>query len=68
VSPNNVYFDISARLEFACTNNQVEYEALLYGLRWLKQMGIENVKVFGDSLLVVQQVKGGESMLRWGSE
>jgi ribonuclease HI len=58
VSPNNEHFDISARLEFTCTNNQVEYKALLHELRWLKEMGIENVEAFGESLLVVQQVKG----------
>jgi hypothetical protein len=63
VSPNNAHFDISARLEFTCTNNQVEYEALLHGLRWLKEMGIENVEAFGDSLLVVQQVKGKSECL-----
>jgi ribonuclease HI len=58
VSPNNKHFVFSARLEFACTNNQVEYEALLHGLKHLKEMGVANVEVFGDSLLVVQQVEG----------
>jgi hypothetical protein len=32
VSPSGVYIDLSIRLEFACTNNQVEYESLLMGL------------------------------------
>jgi hypothetical protein len=31
-SPNGGVFYLSARLEFSCTNNQAEYEALLYGL------------------------------------
>jgi ribonuclease HI len=57
MSPNNVHFDISARLEFTCTNNQAEYEALLHGLRLLKEMGVENVEAFGDSLLIVQHVR-----------
>jgi hypothetical protein len=29
ISPSGVYIDLSVRLEFACTNNQVEYESLL---------------------------------------
>ena len=37
-------------------NNQVEYEALLFGLEFLQSMGMKHVEVFGDSLLVVQQV------------
>jgi hypothetical protein len=32
VSPSNVSFDFSSRLETYCTNNQAEYEALLFGL------------------------------------
>ena len=38
------------------TNNQVEYEALLFGLEFLGSMGVKHVEAFGDSLLVVQQV------------
>jgi ribonuclease HI len=32
VSPNGVCYELSVRLEFACTNNQAEYEGLLHGL------------------------------------
>ena len=44
------------RLEEECTNNQVEYEAFLFGLEFLQSMGVKHVEAFGDSLLVVQQV------------
>ena len=37
-------------------NNQVEYEALLFGLEVLQSMSVKHVETFGDSLLVVQQV------------
>ena len=43
-------------MEEFCTNNQVEYEALLFGLEFLQSMGVKHVEAFGDSLLVVQQV------------
>jgi hypothetical protein len=35
VSPSNAYFDFTSRLETYCTNNQAEYEALLFGLELL---------------------------------
>jgi ribonuclease HI len=38
---------MASRLEYFCTNNQVEYEALLFSLEILESM---------DSLLVVHQV------------
>jgi hypothetical protein len=56
VSPSNVSFDFSSRLKTYCTNNQAEYEALLFGLELLNYMGVKHVKLFGDSQLVVQQV------------
>jgi ribonuclease HI len=55
ISPRGFIFDTSARLEYFCTNNQVEYEAILLGLQILNSIGIKHVDAFGDSLLVVQQ-------------
>ena len=54
ISPNGAVFEFSNRLEEECTNNQVEYEALLFGLEFLQSMGVKHVEAFGDSLLVVQ--------------
>ena len=53
LSPNGAVFEFSNRLEDGCTNNQVEYEALLFGLEILQSMGVKHVKAFGDSILVV---------------
>jgi len=50
------FFEFSNGLEEECTNNQVEYESLLFGLEFLQSMGVKHVEAFGDSLLVVQQV------------
>jgi ribonuclease HI len=49
---------MSSRLDFYCTNNQTEYQALLFGLIMLRSMGVKHVEAYGDSLLVVQQVAG----------
>jgi ribonuclease HI len=56
ISPNGAVFEFLNRLEEECTNNQVEYEVLLFGLKFLQSMGVKHVEAFGDSLLVVQQV------------
>ena len=56
ISLNSVIFEFSNRSKEDCTNNQVEYEALLFGLEFLQSMGVKHVEAFGDSLLVVQEV------------
>jgi ribonuclease HI len=40
---------IAARLDFNCTNNIAEYEALLLGLRKFKAMGIRRTILKSDS-------------------
>jgi ribonuclease HI len=56
ISLSNASFDFSSRLTTYCTNNQAEYEALLFGLELLDYMVVKHMKAFGDSQLVVQQI------------
>jgi ribonuclease HI len=56
ISPNDAYFEIASRIEYFCTNNQAEYEALLFCLEILESIDAKHVEAFGDSLLVVHQV------------
>jgi hypothetical protein len=63
VSPSGVYIDLSIRLEFACTNNQVEYESLLHGHEFLRDLGARDIDVFGNSNLMVQHIKGDSQCL-----
>jgi ribonuclease HI len=63
VSNSGMYIDLSIRLEFACTNNHVEYESLLHGLDFLRDLGARDVDVFGDSNLIMQQNKGDSQCL-----
>jgi ribonuclease HI len=44
------------KLEFACTNNEVEYEALIQGLILAQEMNIDHLIVTSDSELVINQV------------
>jgi hypothetical protein len=63
VSPSGVIIDLSVRLEFACTNNQVEYESLLHGIEYLRDLGVRDVDVFGYSNLIMQQIRGDSQCL-----
>jgi ribonuclease H / adenosylcobalamin/alpha-ribazole phosphatase len=63
VSPHGVEYELSIRLEFECTNNEAEYEALLTGLETLAELGVLHTEVFGDSNLVVQQINGVSSLM-----
>jgi ribonuclease HI len=58
ISPNGDNFESSGRLNYFCTNNQAEYEALLFRLEILASMKVKHVEAFDDSLLVVQQISG----------
>jgi ribonuclease HI len=57
VSPAQETISLSYKLEFETTNNVAEYEARVLGLRVAKDMGIEELSVFGDAELRVHQIK-----------
>jgi ribonuclease HI len=48
---------LSYKLELETTNNIAEYEDQVLGLRDTKDMVIDNLAVFGDSELIINQVK-----------
>ena len=54
ISPTGKWVPLSFKLEYEATNNVAEYEALLLGLQTAKNMGIQSLKVMGDSELVVR--------------
>jgi len=48
----------SYKLAFDCSNNEAEYEALIAGLKILRKLKAKKIAVYGDSELVIKQVKG----------
>jgi hypothetical protein len=48
---------LSCRLEFECTNNTVEYEDLVQGLKKYIDLKILILKVFEDSEIIVKQIR-----------
>jgi ribonuclease HI len=45
-------------LKEECTNNEAEYEALIFGLLLALSMDIQNLLAYGDSQLILQQING----------
>jgi hypothetical protein len=56
ISPSKIKTCYVARLEFNCTNNIAEYEAILLGLRKLRAMGIRRAVLKSDSQVIIGQV------------
>lgn len=57
VSPKGRVIPLSFKIEFEVTNNVGGYESLLLGLQTTKNMNIECLIVYGDSELVIIQIK-----------
>nr|GEY78292.1 hypothetical protein [Tanacetum cinerariifolium]GFB08086.1 hypothetical protein [Tanacetum cinerariifolium] len=57
VSPTKTKYTYALRLNFESTNNRVEYEALLAGLRIAKKIRVQSLFVNVDSKLVASQIR-----------
>ncbi|XP_028058636.1 uncharacterized protein LOC114262473 [Camellia sinensis] len=49
---------LSYKLDFYCSNNEAEYEALILGLIAAEKHNIKKIRIRGDSKLIVKQVSG----------
>ena len=58
MSPEKVVIEKSLRLDFSATNNEAKYESLLVGMTMVQRMGGKSIKLFLDSRLIVDQVRG----------
>ncbi|KAK5802511.1 hypothetical protein PVK06_030110 [Gossypium arboreum] len=58
VSPNGDYYPFTSKLDFDCTINIAEYEACIMGIRVDIERKIKVLEVYGDSTLVIYQLKG----------
>ena len=54
--PEGILLEHSFRLGFNASNNEVEYEVLLAGLRAVSRLEAQDVEVYSDSRLIVNQV------------
>ncbi|XP_074373732.1 uncharacterized protein LOC141714091 [Apium graveolens] len=59
LSPEGHHLMSAVHFKFYATNNDMEYEALINGLKITLEMGVQNLIAKSDSKLVVNQVNGG---------
>ena len=55
-APSGLKIDEARILKYEATNNEAEYEALIYGLELAKHLGVKLLKVILDSKLIAEQV------------
>ncbi|XP_073526286.1 14.7 kDa ribonuclease H-like protein [Phyllobates terribilis] len=58
ISPEGVIHKHAINLNFAATNNEAEYEALIEGMEIALENSVERVEYFCDSEVIVQQMQG----------
>ena len=58
MSPERIIAKYALRFEFFTSNNEAKYEALAAGLRIAKELGMQDLEVYSESLLIVGHVKG----------
>ena len=57
VNPKKNKTLVACRLEFECTNNVAEYEALIQGLKKSIDLGVKDLKVYEYYEIIVKQVR-----------
>ena len=58
VSSHNHVLPRAFSLMESCSNNVAEYNALLIDLQLAQQIGVQYLETYGDSKLIVNQIKG----------
>ncbi|XP_070014219.1 uncharacterized protein [Nicotiana sylvestris] len=58
ISPIGHHYLATARLRFFCTNNMVEYEACIMGLKMAIDLDVHELLVMGDFDLIIRQAQG----------
>jgi len=58
ISPRGKKYEFSLPIVATSTNNKAEYQALIKGLELLKAVHADAVVIFGDSMLVINQLAG----------
>ncbi|XP_040964526.1 uncharacterized protein [Gossypium hirsutum] len=58
VSLNKYHYPFTSKLDFNCTSSMMEYEACIMGIRVVIERKIKVLEVYGDSALVIYQLRG----------
>jgi len=56
ISSQNYMIPHAFSLTEICSNNVVEYNALLIGMQLVQEIGVKHLEAYGDSKLIINQV------------
>ena len=54
---NRIRTHLAIKLNFEATNNMAEYEACIARMEALRELGVKEAEVFGDSTLVIAKAQ-----------
>ena len=57
ISLKGTYIPFFGKLNFLATDNGIEYEACIMGLRAALGLGVKELEVYGDSTLIISQIQ-----------
>jgi ribonuclease HI len=57
ISPQGDHLKFILQIHYKASNNSAEYEALIHGLRIAVSLGIKRLITYGDSKVIIDQVK-----------
>ena len=58
VAPGEAHTPLAIKLKYISTNNTIEYEAYIIGMKAVLSPGVEKIDIFGDSNLTISQIRG----------
>lgn len=58
VSPDQFKTSQTLRFNFKASNNEAKYETVIAGLGLARELGLQDIEVFSDSMFIVNQVTG----------
>ena len=58
IAPGGAHTPLAVKLEYNSTNNTAEYEACIIGMEAALSLGVEKIDIFGDSNLIISEVRG----------
>ena len=57
ITVDGSHVPLAVKLNFEATNNMAKYEVCIAGMEALRELGVKEVEVFGDSTLVIAQAQ-----------
>ena len=58
IAPGGAPIALAIKLKCTSTNNTAKYKACIIGMEATLSLGVEKIDIFGDSNLIISQIRG----------